>query len=114
MASFNEPHQTVFMRNIFTMVSSFRHTAEIERALWKACTEKNATKAHVIYCCLTGEDNLNRYLDSFDEEDLKWCYEQKLRILHDRRTSEATLEAAEGHERVDLEFARKVSRKRTA
>ena len=97
------------MHNVFTVVSSFRHTPEIERALQKAMAEKRVSKAHIIYACLTGSENLNRYLNAFDESDIKWCYDERMKTCRNRNVKAATLEAMEAHERIDAELAEKIA-----
>lgn len=108
MNSKNE--ESVFMQNIFTVASSFRHTPELERAIQKAMDEKRVSRSHIICSCLTGNENLNRYIDEFDEKDIRWCFDSRMRMLKDRKAKTAAMEAMAGHEKVNADYARKIAK----
>ena len=90
-----------FMSDIFTTSTCFRHSFTVERALMKAAQDKKVTKTHVIECCLLGTYNLNRYIDSFDIEDLNWIHDRQVEALKNKRQRSACRHAEKAHEAID-------------
>lgn len=110
MSQQKDANESVFMQNTFTVLSSFRHTPELERAIRKAMEEKRVSRSHIILGCLTGTENLNRYLDQFDEKDIRWCFDQRMKMMRERTSKAAAMEAMAEHERVNAAYAKKISR----
>ena len=70
---------------IYTVPMGCRGSLYLKRALMNAAAEKHTTESKVIICCLTGKENLTRYIDAFDESDFDWIHGEEKRILKARR-----------------------------
>lgn len=100
-----------FMDSVFAGTASARIPFGFLRAIDKASEVSGIPKQQIIFCCMTSDYNLNKVIDSFDANDLKWIHDMQAKAIEQRETKRAAMDAAEAHEKIDLEFSAKLSRK---
>lgn len=89
-----------FMDHVFAGTASARVPFGFIRAINKASEMSGITSQQIIFSCLTSEYNLNKVIDSFDENDLKWIHEKQADAMAIRNSNRAIVSSAEQAEAV--------------
>ena len=84
-----------FMDHVFAGTASARIPFGFLRAINKASEMSGIPGQQIIFSCLTSEYNINKVIDSFDEEDLKWIHERQAEAMASRDNQKAVAAAAE-------------------